>query len=143
MEFLPTENYARLWGKSLAGFFGVLAILSGAKVATTILVLGVPTADAIVAVLRRLSSGHSPVWGDRGHLHHRLLDMGFEKPKIAIFIGFSLILGLIALFLNSQQKFYAFLLVFNFSRFLCLAKIIPRQPLKSFSKIFFLLGILA
>jgi len=130
-NFYPQKIMPGYSGKSLAGFFlGVLAILSGAKVATTILVLGVPTADAIVAILRRVSAGHSPVWGDRGHLHHRLLDMGFEKPKIAVFYWlFSLILGVIALFLNSQQKFYAFLMVFLIlAAFYTWLKLFHRQP---------------
>ncbi len=129
-NFYPQKIMPGYGGKSLAGFFlGVLAILSGAKVATTILVLGVPTADAIVAILRRVSAGHSPVWGDRGHLHHRLLDMGFAKPKIAVFYWlFSLILGVIALFLNSQQKFYAFLMVFLIlAAFYVWLKLFPRQ----------------
>ena len=136
LGFLPWNFYPQKFmpgygGKSLAGFFlGVLAILSGAKVATMILVLGVPTADAIVAILRRVSSGHSPVWGDRGHLHHRLLDMGFKKSKIAIFYWFfSLVLGIIALFLNSRQKFYAFLMVFLIlAAFYAWLKLFPRQP---------------
>jgi UDP-GlcNAc:undecaprenyl-phosphate/decaprenyl-phosphate GlcNAc-1-phosphate transferase len=101
-------------GKSLAGFFlGVLAILSGAKIATAILVLGVPTMDALIAILRRLSKGQSPVWGDRGHLHHKFLDLGFSKRTIALFYLFSsLILGLIALSLNSQQKAYTIVMIF-------------------------------
>ena len=101
-------------GKSLAGYFlAVLSILSGAKVATMILVLGVPMADAVIAIGRRVSQGHSPVWGDRGHLHHKLLDLGFSKRQIAAFYWlFSAILGAGALFLNSTQKFYAIIMVF-------------------------------
>jgi len=58
-----------------------------------------------------------------------MLDMGFKKPKIAIFYWFfSLILGLIALFLNSQQKFYAFLMVFLIlAAFYVWLKLFPRQ----------------
>jgi UDP-GlcNAc:undecaprenyl-phosphate GlcNAc-1-phosphate transferase len=67
-NFYPQKIMPGYSGKSLAGFFlGVLAILSGAKIATAILVLGVPMMDAIITILRRLSQGHSPVWGDRGH----------------------------------------------------------------------------
>ena len=72
-------------GWTLAGYFlAVLAILSGAKVATAILVLAVPLIDAVYTVLRRLNQGQSPVWGDRGHLHHRLLDLGWGKRRIAV-----------------------------------------------------------
>ena len=113
-NFYPQKIMPGYSGKSLAGFFlGVLAILSGAKIATAILVLGVPTMDALIAILRRLSRGQSPVWGDRGHLHHKFLDLGFSKRTISLFYLFSsLILGLIALSLNSQQKAYTIVMVF-------------------------------
>jgi len=113
-NFYPQRIMPGYSGKSLAGFFlGVLAILSGAKVATAILVLGIPTMDALMAILRRLSKGKSPVWGDRGHLHHKFLDLGLSKRAIALFYFFSsLLLGLIALSFNSQQKVYAIVVVF-------------------------------
>ena len=113
-NFYPQKIMPGYSGKSLAGFFlGVLAILSGAKIATAILVLGVPMMDALIAILRRLSKGQSPVWGDRGHLHHKFLDLGFSKRTIALFYLFSsLLLGLVALSLNSQQKAYAIVMVF-------------------------------
>ena len=113
-NFYPQKIMPGYSGKSLAGYFlAVLSILSGAKVATMILVLGVPMADAVIAIGRRVSQGHSPVWGDRGHLHHKLLDLGFSKRQIAAFYWlFSAILGAGALFLNSTQKFYAIIMVF-------------------------------
>ncbi|NCN82546.1 MAG: undecaprenyl/decaprenyl-phosphate alpha-N-acetylglucosaminyl 1-phosphate transferase [Candidatus Pacebacteria bacterium] len=92
---------------SLAGFFlGVLAILSGAKLATTLMVLAIPTADAIFTIGRRLYAGKSPFWGDRGHLHHKLFDtFGWSRQKIAIFYSFSSIaLGTLSLYLNTIGK---------------------------------------
>lgn len=92
---------------SLAGYLlAVLAILSGAKVATVLMVLAVPTADALFAISRRLYRKKAPYWGDRGHLHHRLLDVyGWSKPKIALFYaGSSLILGLLSLILPTPLK---------------------------------------
>lgn len=96
-------------GGSLAGYFlAVLAILSGAKVATVLLILAIPTADAIFAVVRRLAAGKSPFWGDRGHLHHRMLDSGWSIPQIARFYWFStLLFGILALSLRSEGKRYA------------------------------------
>ena len=113
-NFYPQKIMPGYSGKSLAGFFlGVLAILSGAKVAAAILVLGIPTMDALITILRRVSKGKSPVWGDRGHLHHKFLDLGLSKRAIALFYLFSsLLLGLVALSLNSQQKAYAMVMVF-------------------------------
>ncbi|PIR61981.1 MAG: hypothetical protein COY81_02635 [Candidatus Pacebacteria bacterium CG_4_10_14_0_8_um_filter_43_12] len=92
---------------TLAGYFlSVLAILSGAKVATTLMVLAIPTADAIFTVTRRVLAGKSPFWGDRGHLHHKLLDVfKWNKQQIAIFYwSTSLVLGVLSLYLNTLGK---------------------------------------
>lgn len=96
-------------GGSLAGYFlAVFAILSGGKLATVLLLLAIPTADGIFAVVRRLAAGKSPFWGDRGHLHHRLLDSGWSIPQIAGFYWLTtLVFGLLALSLRSQGKLYA------------------------------------
>ncbi len=118
LGFLPFHIYPQkimpgYSGASLAGFLlAVLAILSGAKVATLILVLGVPMVDAAYTISRRLLMGKSPVWGDRGHLHHRLLDLGWSKRKVAFFYWLiTAVLGLIALNLNSRQKFYTIIML--------------------------------
>ena len=112
-NFYPQKIMPGYGGGTLAGYLlAVLAILSGAKVATAILVLGVPIIDAIYSILRRLLAGKSPVWGDRGHLHHKLMDLGWGKRRIAIFYWLvSLILGILALKLNSQYKLYTMVLL--------------------------------
>ena len=95
---------------SLAGFFlSVLSILSGAKLATALMVMAVPTADGIFTITRRILAGKSPVWGDRGHLHHKLMDnYGWSKQQIALFYsGASLLLGILSLFLNTPGKIAA------------------------------------
>lgn len=99
---------------SLAGYFlSVMAIISGAKIATTLMVLGVPTADAIFTIARRLRAGKSPLWGDRGHLHHKLLDvLGWSKQRIALFYWLSsLVLGLLSLYLHATGKLLTLVLV--------------------------------
>lgn len=99
---------------SLAGFLlAVLSILSGAKIATTIMVLAIPTADAIFTISRRILAGKSPFWGDRGHLHHKLMDvLGWGRRKIAIFYWITtLILGVLSLYLSSLGKLLTFGLV--------------------------------
>lgn len=113
-NFYPQKIMAGYGAGSLAGYFlAVLSILSGAKVATALLVLAIPTVDAISVIVRRIVSGKSPFWGDRGHLHHRLLDLGWGKRKIAVFYWLStLLLGILALQLNSTQKFYTILALF-------------------------------
>lgn len=104
----PQKIMAGYGAGSLAGYFlAVLSILSGAKVATAGLVLAIPTIDALFVITRRISRGKSPFWGDRGHLHHRLLDLGWGKRRVASFYWLTTaLLGLVSLQLNSQQKFY-------------------------------------
>jgi len=133
LGFLPFHIYPQkimpgYGGATLGGFLlATLSILSGAKVATAILVLGLPLTDGIYTIIRRVASGRSPFWGDRGHLHHRLLDLGWSKRRVAAFYWITTaVLGFISLNLNSKQKFYtmvmlavligAFLLWINYFR---------------------------
>ena len=59
----------------------VLAILGSAKIIVALLVLAVPIIDTFWVIVRRLSSGRSPFSPDRGHIHHRLLDLGFRTAR--------------------------------------------------------------
>lgn len=95
-------------GSTIAGYMlAIAAILSTAKVGTLIVVLGVPLIDTGYTILRRIMSGKSPVWGDRGHLHHRLLDFGLSKKQVSqIYWSLTAILGILALNLNSTYKLY-------------------------------------
>ncbi len=98
-------------GSMFLGFLiGVIAIISGGKVATVFLVLAIPFLDALVVVVTRLVKGQSPFLADRRHLTHRLLDRGFKQWQIiALFYGISLIFGLVALNTQTLGKFWAIL----------------------------------
>lgn len=125
-NFYPQSIMPGYSGKSLAGFLlAVLAILSGAKLATLVFLLFVPMLDAVYTIIRRLATGQPIYLGDGKHFHHQLLKAGWSRRTIAIFYwSISLILGIISLYLNSQQKLYFFIassllifaLFFNFSR---------------------------
>lgn len=110
-NFFPQSIMPGYSGKSLAGFFlSLLSLLSGAKLATLIFLLGVPMIDAVLVIIRRLRRQKSPFFSDDSHLHHQLLKRGWTRPQIAIFYwAITFILGLICLTLNSQQKFYTFI----------------------------------
>lgn len=112
-NFYPQKIMPGYGAGSLAGYFlSVLAILSGAKVATTLMVLAIPTADGLFTIVRRILAGKSPFWGDRGHLHHKLMDYyGWGKRRIAIFyILSSASLGILSLYLSTTGKILAILL---------------------------------
>ncbi len=112
-NFYPQKIMPGYGGKTLAGFFlALLGILSFAKLGTALLVLGIPMLDAVVTLVRRIGKKKSPVWADRGHLHHRLLDLGWTKPQIALFYwGVSAILGLVSLTVTSTLKVFTFIVV--------------------------------
>jgi len=113
-NFYPQKIMPGYGGGAIAGFMlAVLAILSTTKVGTAIVVLGVPFIDATYSIIRRIVSGRSPVWGDRGHLHHKILDeWKWGKRKAAVFYWLvTAFLGFLALNLSSLQKFYTILML--------------------------------
>lgn len=110
-HFYPQKIMPGYGGAILAGFLlGVLSILSTTKVGTLFVVLGVPLVDTGYTIVRRIASGKSPVWGDRGHLHHKLLDAGLTKKQVSYFYWIATgILGILALNLRSSFKLYTIL----------------------------------
>lgn len=112
-NFYPQKMMPGYGGGALAGYLlAVLSILSGAKLATLILVLGVPMIDAVYVIVRRLAARQSPVWGDRRHFHHKLMDLKWGKRRIAVFYWLmTLSLGVLALQLNARQKAFTILLL--------------------------------
>lgn len=117
LGFLPWHTYPQkimpsFSGSNLGGYLlAILSILTTAKVGTLAMVLAVPLIDSGYTVIRRLASGKSPVWGDRGHFHHRLLDKaGWSILKIMFFYwGITAFFGFIALNINAQNKLYTIL----------------------------------
>ncbi|HYP41670.1 MAG TPA: MraY family glycosyltransferase, partial [Chloroflexia bacterium] len=90
LGFLPYNIYpARIFmGDSGAMFLGftlaVLSVIGGAKLASALLVLGIPLLDAVYIIINRISRGRSPMSADRSHLHHRLLDIGLRPQQVVI-----------------------------------------------------------
>lgn len=105
---LPGFGASTFIGYNLA----VLSVLSGGKLAAALLVLGVPTVDMGITLIRRIKSGNSIFYPDRGHFYHRLLEMGLTKRQVVILYWiFTLFLGILALNLESRGKFFAFTVV--------------------------------
>lgn len=107
-NFYPQKIMPGYGGSTLAGYLlAVLSILSTTKVGTLIVVLGIPLIDTGYTIVRRILARKSPVWGDRGHLHHRLLDLGWGKRRVAVFYWvISAFLGILAINLNTSSKLY-------------------------------------
>lgn len=110
-NFYPQKIMPGYGGGALAGFLlGILSILSFGKLGTAVLILSIPLIDACYTIFRRLKKRRSPFRADWGHFHHRLMEIGWGKRRIAIFYWlFSLILGISSLFLKGFEKMIAFI----------------------------------
>lgn len=119
-NFNPASIFMGDTGSQLLGFLLAAISMEGAvKSATTfvvvvpILALGLPIYDTLFAVIRRKVNGKSIMEADRGHLHHRLLDLGLsQRQSVIIMYLISACLGGIAILAMeiSTKKAY-FLLV--------------------------------
>ena len=89
---------------------GTLSIIGGAKMATILLVMGLPLMDLTWQVVNRLRRGRNPMQGDRGHIHFRLQDVGFSQRQIVfVYYLFCAFFGVLTLVTTSQLfKFVAF-----------------------------------
>ncbi|OGC68960.1 hypothetical protein A2415_04135 [candidate division WWE3 bacterium RIFOXYC1_FULL_39_7] len=77
-----------MWGfgaMSAGLVLAVLSILIRTKIITSVIFLLIPFLDASVTIIRRIIQKKNPLTGDRGHLHHLLLDRGWSVPRIALF----------------------------------------------------------
>ncbi len=97
---------------SIQGLFKFYAVIS---FAVPFLILALPIFDEVFAVVRRLLKGQNPMSPDRGHVHHRLIDMGFnQKQAVAIMYTMSGILGLTAVVLTASGEIRAMFLLLAF-----------------------------
>lgn len=77
---------------SIVGFFKFSAVIS---FIVPIFALAIPILDTTVAFCRRILKGQNPMKADRGHLHHKLLDMGLsQKQVVGILYGISALCGI-------------------------------------------------
>ena len=111
-NFYPAKIFPGYSATAVYLLLAVVSILSGAKLATAMLVMGVPMVDGVVTVGRRIATGHSPFRHDNKHLHHLLLRLGFGQRRIALFYWcVSAILGLVSLVLESRGKLFAIIMI--------------------------------
>ncbi|MEK7529644.1 MAG: MraY family glycosyltransferase, partial [Patescibacteria group bacterium] len=105
----PAAQFLGESGSLLIGFMlGALAILSGGKIATLLLVMGVPILDVLWVMARRLLSGRGVARADREHLHHRLFDLGLSQNcVVALYVIVAFGFGALTLVLSSFAKLIA------------------------------------
>jgi UDP-GlcNAc:undecaprenyl-phosphate/decaprenyl-phosphate GlcNAc-1-phosphate transferase len=130
MGFLPYNfNPAKIFmgdtGSNFLGFtLGVISIQGTLKayaafaIAIPLLVLGLPLFDTAFAIVRRLIQRKPIMEADRGHLHHRLIDMGLsQKQSVVVMYTVSAALGLCAIVLADKGALSAIILVVSVSVF--------------------------
>ncbi len=106
---------------SIQGLFKFYAVIS---FAVPFLILGLPIFDTSFAFIRRIAHGQSPMQADRGHIHHRLIDMGLsQKQAVATLYVISAILGLSAVVLTTRGEEKAML----FFLALCVVAVVAAQ----------------
>lgn len=108
----PAKIFLGEGGSLYLGFaLGVFSIISGAKIATALLIMGVPILDVAWVILRRVFwDKASPVRADRKHLHHRLLEVGLsQRQAVVLLYLITASFGLSSLFLRTSGKVVALL----------------------------------
>jgi len=110
-NFHPATIFQGTAGVMFLGYvLGVLSILGFAKVVVAILVLAVPIIDTFWVIVRRVSTGRSPFSPDRGHIHHRLLDVGLShRATVLLIYGVCAALGVLSLFVSTLVGVLTFL----------------------------------
>ena len=97
---------------SVIGLFKFYAVIS---FVVPFLVLGVPVLDTTFAFFRRLLKGQNPMKADRGHFHHRLIDLGLsQRHAVAVLYCVNTVLGLAAVVLTTEGFMKALLLLLAF-----------------------------
>jgi UDP-GlcNAc:undecaprenyl-phosphate GlcNAc-1-phosphate transferase len=126
-SFHPARIFLGEGGSTFIGFIlGVLAIISGAKIATALLIMGVPLLDVAWVILRRVfKERHSPFWGDKKHLHFRLLDIGLSHRQSVMFLyAVTGAFGATSLFLSTKGKLISLIVLLIVMVFLGLALVL-------------------
>jgi UDP-GlcNAc:undecaprenyl-phosphate GlcNAc-1-phosphate transferase len=114
-NWYPAKIFLGEGGSLFLGYaLGVLAIISGGKIAIALLVMGLPIMDVAWTIIRRLKKGQNPFKiADRKHLHFRLIDLGLgARATVLSYVAAASIFGSCALFLQSLGKAFALIILF-------------------------------
>lgn len=118
-NFNPAKIFMGDTGSMFLGYMlAAISILGAVKSAATIalivpiVALGLPILDTAFAIIRRYMSGRPIFKPDKGHLHHRLLEMGLtQKQAVLLMYVISGCLGLSAIALTEVNKSFGILIV--------------------------------
>lgn len=106
----PAHVFMGEGGSTFLGYtLGVLAIISGSKIATALLVMGIPALDVAIVIVRRLLAKQHPfATSDRLHVHYLLLRLRLSEPQaVAVYCAVALCFGVTTLLFASWAKVLA------------------------------------
>ncbi|MHB9023155.1 MAG: MraY family glycosyltransferase [Armatimonadota bacterium] len=112
-NFHPARVFMGDAGSHFLGFtIGALSILQNWKVAAgmafavPVLILAVPIFDTAFAIVRRLRRGQPIFSPDKGHLHHRLLNLGLDQRTVVLSIYLLTAIGCLIAVLLAQARLW-------------------------------------
>ncbi|MCT8975802.1 undecaprenyl/decaprenyl-phosphate alpha-N-acetylglucosaminyl 1-phosphate transferase [Clostridium sp. CX1] len=116
-NFNPASIFMGDTGAQLLGFLLAAISMEGAiksaaafSIVVPILALGIPIYDTLFAMIRRKINGKPIMQADKGHLHHRLLDMGLtQRQAVIIMYLISAVLGsfaILAMQISTQRAYF-------------------------------------
>jgi UDP-GlcNAc:undecaprenyl-phosphate GlcNAc-1-phosphate transferase len=102
-NFAPARIFMGSSGSYFLGFaVAALGIIGGARLATVLMVVGLPALEVGWLMITRWRRGVSPGQGGRDHLHFRLLDMGVSERALVLgYWLFCAALGALTLLVDS------------------------------------------
>jgi UDP-GlcNAc:undecaprenyl-phosphate GlcNAc-1-phosphate transferase len=123
-------------GRTIYGFMlGLLALITDAKISTTIMLLGLPIFDAIFVIFRRIKKYNPKSFkellkiNDTSHLHHKLLELELTTTQVLLLeSSIALFFGSIGIATTGAMRYFA--LVFTLAAILLLIVIIHQKARK-------------
>ncbi len=118
-NFYPAKIFMGDTGAMFCGYIlaaiSIVGALKSAAVVTVfvpLLALGIPIFDTIFAIIRRIYNRKPISKADKGHIHHRLLALGWTQMQAVLIVyGISIVLGLVAITINGLNIQNPFLLL--------------------------------
>ena len=134
-NFNPAKIFMGDTGSTFLGFVlacisvqGLMKMYAIISFAVPVLILGLPIFDTVFAIIRRIAKKKPIMSPDRGHLHHRLIDMGFsQKQTVGILYTLTSLLCLTAVVMALKDALRGLILVFAVL-FVLIISIIVMEP---------------
>lgn len=141
----PAKIFMGDTGSQVLGYLLALISVQGVFKTHTVLsfliplsIFGLPLFDTGFAIIRRIIHGKNPFSADRGHIHHRLIDMGFgQKKSVMILYSICGLLGIAAVLLTLQYYVPAALIsISGFALFIISSHIYKNPSTRAYTGMF-------